>query len=40
MLKLNLNLLNKIRKSDGMRDLQSILLFCGSKFNKFNNTVA
>ena len=35
-----LNLLNKLRKSDKMRGLPSIIsLFC-NKFNKFNNTGA
>ena len=35
-----LNLLNKLRKSDKMRGLQSILLLFRNKFNKFNNTGA
>ena len=35
-----LNLLNKVRKSDKMQGLQSILwLFC-NMFNKFNDTEA
>ena len=35
-----LNLLNKLRKSDKMRGLPSILLLFRNKFNKFNNTGA
>ena len=35
-----LNLLNKLRKSDKMRGLPSILLFFRNEFNKFNNTGA
>ena len=34
------NLLNKLRKSDKMRGLPSILLLFRNKFNKFNNTRA
>ena len=33
-----LNLLNKLRKSDKMRGLPSILSFFCNKFNQFNNT--
>ena len=35
-----LNLLNKLRKSDKIRGLPSILLLFRNKFNKFNNTGA
>ena len=35
-----LNLLNKLRKSDKMRGLQSILLLFCNEFNKFSNTRA
>ena len=33
-----LNLLNKLRKSDKMRGLPSILSLFRNEFNKFNNT--
>ena len=33
-----LNFLNKVRKSDKMLGLPSILSFFCNKFNKFNNT--
>ena len=33
-----MNLLNKLRKSDKMRGLRSILFPFGNGFNKFNNT--
>ena len=35
-----LNLLNKLRKRDKMRGLQSILSLFLNEFNKFNNTGA
>ena len=35
-----LNLLNKLRKRDKMRDLPSILSLFRNKFNKFKNTGA
>ena len=35
-----LNLLNKLRKSDKMRGLPSILLLFPNEFDKFNNTGA
>ena len=35
-----LNLLNKLRKRDNMRDLQSILSLFLNEFIKFNNTRA
>ena len=35
-----LNLLNKLRKSDKMQGLPSILSLFRNKFNKFNNTGA
>ena len=35
-----LNSLNKLWKSDKMRELLSILLLFSNEFNKFNNTVA
>ena len=35
-----LNLLSKLRKSDKMRGLPSILSLFGNKFNKFNSTRA
>ena len=35
-----LNLLNKLRKRDNIRGLQSILSLFRNEFNKFNNTAA
>ena len=35
-----LNLLNKLRKSDKIEGLPSILSLFGNKLNKFNNTGA
>ena len=35
-----LNLLNKLRKSDKMRGLPSILLLFHNEFNKLNNTAS
>ena len=35
-----LNLINKLRKRDKMRDLPSILSLFRNKFSKFNNTGA